>query len=217
MAKSTKTKIENVIKTLTSEATVAIAQSVRAVSLLIDKATLEVDKKKDELYVIVRSAFKETIKSTGEAVGNYQIPVDDDGNIVEIPIACITAPLTALELEEMQKLPGEIFGALFEDTEEIIEVTDPGSLMVSLMGHANLNKFISVSGGTVSVKCNEVTLSGIKTGTFFYPKDKFVARVNAALANFPHSDEDTDRLVNWFMTRSKPSIRIGNRAATTTT
>jgi hypothetical protein len=217
MAKTTKTKIENVVKTLTNDSIKAIAQSVRAVSLLIDKATLEVNKKKDELCVIVKAAFKETIKATGEAVGTYQIPVDDEGNIVEIPISCLTTPLTALEHEELGKLPGEIFSALFEDCEEIIEVTDSGSLMVSLMGHANLNNFISVSGGTVTVKCSEVSLSGIKTGTFFYPKDKFVARVNAALANFPHTEEDTDRLVTWFMARSKPSIRIGNRIATTTT
>jgi hypothetical protein len=217
MTKVTKTKIENVIKTLTNEATVAIAQSVRAVTLLIDKATVEVDKKKGDLYGIVRSAFSETIKSTGEAVGNYQIPVDGEGNIVEIPISCIATPLTALELKNLKELPGEIFSALFEDSEEIIEVTDSASLMVSLMGHLNLNKFISVSGGTVTIKCNEVTLSGIKTGTFFYPKDKFVARVNITLANFPHTDSDTDRLVSWFMTRSKPSIRIGNRAANTTT
>lgn len=212
-----KTKIENVVKTLTDDTVKSIAKSVRAVSLLIDRATLEVDRKKEELYIIVRNAFKETIKASGEAVGNYQIPVDDEGNILEIPISCTTAPLTTQELEELKKLPGEIFGALFEDTEEIIEVTDSGSLMVSLMGHANLNKFISVSGGTVTVKCNEVTLSGIKTGTFFYPKDKFVARVNASLNNFPHADEDTDRLVTWFITRSKPSIRIGNRMATTST
>lgn len=212
-----KTKIEQVVRIITDEVPKSVAKSIRAVSLLIDRANMEVDKKKGELNNYIKTAFKETLMGTGEAVGTYQIPVDDEGNVVEVPMACLNNPLTKEEQEELGKLPGEIFGALFTDCEEIVDVTDSGSLMVSLMGHANLNNFISVSKGVVTITCDEVTLSGIKTATFFYPKDKFVARVNAALANFPHTNEDTDRLVTWFMNRAKPSIRIGNRIANSTT
>ena len=218
MAKKTVSKIENQVKTINDAAAVENATSIRAVTLLMDKATIEVDKKKDALYGLLKSQFAESlIGDEATAFGNFQIPVGDQGDIVEFPVSCTPEPLDANELQNLEQLPAAIFQAIFEEVEEIDSISDISLVMAALASHSNLGKFAAVKGGKVVISCADTTLPGVTTKKSWYAKNTFVARLHQAIANNPHTDEDVKRIVDWFTDRMRLAIKIGNRASTTTT
>lgn len=217
MAKKTVSKIENQVRTITNAAAVEIATSIRAVTLLMDKAIVEVDKKKETLYLLLKGEFKAGMLEDGAVIGNFQIPVDDEGDIVEVPLSCTPEPLNSVELQALGFLPAPIFSAIFEECCEIESITDLSALMHSLSSHTALAKMAAVKNGKVVISSNDTTLQGVSLVTNWYAKTNFVARAHQAFANTDHTDQQVTVFVDWFIDRMRLAVKVGNRASTTTT